>query len=338
MATKMQQRRGTSAQWTAANPVLADGEIGFEKDTGIVKMGNGVSTWNQLSPILGSSYLPVLGKAYDSERLDGLDSSAFAKTNDLTDAVTGTSSTRKLGYHWGSGTDFPVAGVRAADTYFHTGLLSLMQFNGTAWRQAEVPSVANAGARTGISSNNTYKALLYPGFTVNQTDDGARYEWDGTIWLPYDTKRQAWTPQIAIGVVTSYMTLGNAVVDSGYWRRGRLVDLDSAVKFGSTTSWNGLAGVYYVKPPTGLAPRSNAAAAIYSNCGVAEIVGPGGGNPHGFVGISTDAANDAALRRMVFCSSMATQYLATGNAQPWVINAAGHILQFNCTYETAFEA
>lgn len=88
MATRMQQRRGTSAEWTAANPVLADGEIGVEKDTGIVKIGNGSATWNALAPILGSEYLPKLGKAYDSDRLDGLDSTAFAKTGDLSGFAT----------------------------------------------------------------------------------------------------------------------------------------------------------------------------------------------------------------------------------------------------------
>ena len=44
----MQQRRGTAAQWTAANPVLAAGEIGFETDTSKFKMGNGSSAWSAL--------------------------------------------------------------------------------------------------------------------------------------------------------------------------------------------------------------------------------------------------------------------------------------------------
>jgi hypothetical protein len=48
MATRMQQRRGTAAQWTAANPVLAAGEIGFETDTNKFKMGNGSSAWSAL--------------------------------------------------------------------------------------------------------------------------------------------------------------------------------------------------------------------------------------------------------------------------------------------------
>ncbi len=45
----MQQRRGTAAQWTSANPILAAGEIGFETDTGKFKMGNGSSAWSALS-------------------------------------------------------------------------------------------------------------------------------------------------------------------------------------------------------------------------------------------------------------------------------------------------
>jgi hypothetical protein len=53
MATRMQQRRGTAAQWISLNdgdgPILAAGEIGFESDTGQFKIGNGVSHWTDLS-------------------------------------------------------------------------------------------------------------------------------------------------------------------------------------------------------------------------------------------------------------------------------------------------
>jgi hypothetical protein len=49
MATRMQQRRGTAAQWTAANPVLAAGEIGFETDTSKFKIGDGVNAWSTLN-------------------------------------------------------------------------------------------------------------------------------------------------------------------------------------------------------------------------------------------------------------------------------------------------
>lgn len=48
MAVIIQLRRGTAAEWTLANPVLAQGEIGFETDTLKVKLGNGTSNWVSL--------------------------------------------------------------------------------------------------------------------------------------------------------------------------------------------------------------------------------------------------------------------------------------------------
>lgn len=41
-------RRGTAAAWTAANPVLGVGEVGYESDTGLVKIGDGSTAWTSL--------------------------------------------------------------------------------------------------------------------------------------------------------------------------------------------------------------------------------------------------------------------------------------------------
>lgn len=41
-------RRGTAAEWAAANPTLAAGEPGYETDTGILKYGDGVTAYNSL--------------------------------------------------------------------------------------------------------------------------------------------------------------------------------------------------------------------------------------------------------------------------------------------------
>ena len=56
----MQQRRGTAAQWTAANPVLAAGEIGFETDTSKFKMGNGSSAWTALTYFANAAELAAI--------------------------------------------------------------------------------------------------------------------------------------------------------------------------------------------------------------------------------------------------------------------------------------
>ena len=57
MAIRMQQRRGTAAQWTSANPVLAAGEIGWESDTNKFKMGDGINEWADLQYFLNASQL-----------------------------------------------------------------------------------------------------------------------------------------------------------------------------------------------------------------------------------------------------------------------------------------
>lgn len=45
---QFQFRRGTAAEWAAANPVLASGEMGIETDTDLFKIGDGVLAWNAL--------------------------------------------------------------------------------------------------------------------------------------------------------------------------------------------------------------------------------------------------------------------------------------------------
>jgi hypothetical protein len=48
MAIRMQQRRGSAAEWSSVNPVLGSGEIGFETDNGQFKIGNGTDDWESL--------------------------------------------------------------------------------------------------------------------------------------------------------------------------------------------------------------------------------------------------------------------------------------------------
>jgi hypothetical protein len=45
---KIKFRRDTAANWTDANPTLAQGEPGFEHDTGLFKIGDGLAEWNDL--------------------------------------------------------------------------------------------------------------------------------------------------------------------------------------------------------------------------------------------------------------------------------------------------
>lgn len=49
MSQQILHRRGTAAAWTSANPVLAQGEWGFETDTKKFKIGDGSAAWSSLA-------------------------------------------------------------------------------------------------------------------------------------------------------------------------------------------------------------------------------------------------------------------------------------------------
>lgn len=48
MFRTIQLRRGAATRWFTNNPVLADGEPGYEKNTGRFKIGDGSTAWNDL--------------------------------------------------------------------------------------------------------------------------------------------------------------------------------------------------------------------------------------------------------------------------------------------------
>ena len=48
MSIQIKLRRDAAADWTSADPVLAEGECGYETDTGKFKIGDGTSSWTEL--------------------------------------------------------------------------------------------------------------------------------------------------------------------------------------------------------------------------------------------------------------------------------------------------
>ena len=119
MANTIKLRRGTAAQWTSANSVLASGEPGFETDTNKFKIGNGSDPWNNLpytaiDPSTASSiyasisyvestYLPIsasfnpegyLTEASASSIYSPLASPTFTGTPIAPTAASGTNTTQ----------------------------------------------------------------------------------------------------------------------------------------------------------------------------------------------------------------------------------------------------
>ena len=83
MATRMQQRRGTAAQWISTNsgngPILAAGEIGYESDTNKFKIGDGTNHWLSLDYFMDadSTTNPQFGS---NIKFEGATANAFETT------------------------------------------------------------------------------------------------------------------------------------------------------------------------------------------------------------------------------------------------------------------
>ena len=84
MATRMQQRRGTAAQWTSANPILNAGEMGWESDTNKFKIGDGTNHWADLDYFIdqSSTVNPAFGSSITFE---GATANAFETTLQVAD-------------------------------------------------------------------------------------------------------------------------------------------------------------------------------------------------------------------------------------------------------------
>jgi hypothetical protein len=57
VADRLQIKRDNASIWASVNPILSDGEFGFERDTNLLKIGNGSTPWNNLP------YIPLVGSA-----------------------------------------------------------------------------------------------------------------------------------------------------------------------------------------------------------------------------------------------------------------------------------
>lgn len=73
--TKLQIRRGTALSWTNTAPILSAGEIGYETDTGLFKIGDGITTWDGLKyasfPMSGVDTKPYFGSGVYQSLLSG---------------------------------------------------------------------------------------------------------------------------------------------------------------------------------------------------------------------------------------------------------------------------
>ena len=115
---RIQVRRDTASDWSANNPVLAEGEIGFELDTARIKVGDGVRNWLNLPYTSGA--LPATSGPLDVGARSAGSSLLYARADHshaLPSAVTVVSLTAGRATIAG---DLSVTGSLIGGTHTHT--------------------------------------------------------------------------------------------------------------------------------------------------------------------------------------------------------------------------
>jgi hypothetical protein len=178
MATRMQQRRGTAAQWTSSNPTLEAGEIGFETDTNKFKIGDGTNLWANLdyfidanstvNPSFGSS-ITFEGTANDFETTLQIIDPTADRTISIPD-VTGTIITT------GNLSDITNIGVFSSTITMEGSTadafeLTLSAGDPTADRTITFPDSSGTVALTGDITATASNTATLTNKTINLTDN-----------------------------------------------------------------------------------------------------------------------------------------------------------------------
>ena len=173
MATRMQQRRGTAAQWTSADPVLNAGEMGWESDTNKFKIGDGTNHWVAIDYFadINSTVNPAFGTSIVFE-------GATADSYDTTLAVTDPTANRTITFPDATGT---VVLKDSTDTFTNKSISlgtntvtsTLAQLN-TAVSDADVASLAGTETLTNktisLASNTVTSTLAQLNTAISDAD------------------------------------------------------------------------------------------------------------------------------------------------------------------------
>ena len=133
--------RGTAAAWTSENPVLEEGEIGLETDTGNIKRGDGSTVWTSLL-YFDSEYIGTEKKFYTYKDRTAWGMLPFAFANKV-------STTTYAALYAEVGSTFEAQHVAAGDAGSGAGYFYPTPTPG-GYERIGVPDSATINATTGV--------------------------------------------------------------------------------------------------------------------------------------------------------------------------------------------
>lgn len=160
---KITIRRGTASSWTSANPTLSGGEMGYETDTGKMKIGNGTSAWTSLAYFSTSI-------TDGATNLDGL--------TDVTITSPSTGQVLKWnGSAWVNSADSTGTTINSLDDIGDVAITSVssgqvLKWNGSAWVNA-----AESGGGGGASDLDDLTDVA-----ISSPQYGQVLKYSGTEW------------------------------------------------------------------------------------------------------------------------------------------------------------
>lgn len=228
----IQFRKGTAAEWTSADPVLASGEPGFETDTYQFKIGDGVTTWTNLDYyFMAQGLVTRFGESLEAKRVSQLNLKP----------TWGVSSLRYMTTLSGTGAAAAEASgeFRLQSGTANSGVATVVT-NQRGQYQAGAMGQAGIGVRVPTAPLST--AFCEWGYT--DFTNGFYFGVDGTgKYVAYATG----------GVVTkSYQSSWNADRLDGTGASGKTLDLSVGAVTQIDFTWYGYGDIefsYYLKNP-----------------------------------------------------------------------------------------
>jgi hypothetical protein len=194
MATRIQVRRGTTSDWNTANPILTEGEFGYNTTLDKFKIGDGTSTWSVLEYVPTSADLSSsLGDYIALTEKGGADGVAEL------DATYNVLTKTAVVFEGTTDDSYEITLLATDPTADRT--ITLPNVTGTVITTGNLSDITNAGTFTGNiviegATADDYELTLSAG---NPTADR-------TITFPDATGTVALTSDIAAGVVTETAT------------------------------------------------------------------------------------------------------------------------------------
>ena len=232
----IQFRKGVSTDWSSQNPVLKSGEPGYSIDDNTFKIGDGVTSWNDLSNIGSatySNYVISTGQSSFStatgytagtlelyqngvKLVNGLD---FSATNGSTVTLSGVSPSGSI-LDYRIATVNVCAGSQGGGTTYTAGtglVLVGTEFNidGSVMQTGDLSTSVAAGTGISLDYDSGTDVL-----TINATGGGSSYT--GGTGIIVDSNND-------INIDESVFTTGNLVAGSGLSKSDYTLNVDATV-------------------------------------------------------------------------------------------------------------